>query len=197
MRRMMALPIALAVGFVSGCSGPRTAAHPGPPSAARTTAPTTTSPPPTPPDTGSASPTPGSAVASVPVAARQHSEAGAEAFVRFYIEQLNVAWTTPRAGLLRALSDPGCKSCAAFEATASRLAAAGQHYAVSPVTVASVTAYGGAPAQEQLLRTIGAQNRADVVDHAGRTVSTDPLEPMKWDVLLGWEGATWRVLDLG
>jgi hypothetical protein len=133
----------------------------------------------------------------VPVAARQHSEAGAEAFVRFYIDQLNIAWTTPRVGLLRGLSDPGCKSCSAFEGTASRLLAAGHHYAVAPVTVTSVSAYGGAPAQEQLLRATGTQNRADVVDQAGRTVSTDPLEPMKWDVLLAWEGARWRVLDLG
>ena len=33
--------------------------------------------------------------AVVPLAARAHTEAGAEAFVRFYIDQLNLAWTTP------------------------------------------------------------------------------------------------------
>jgi hypothetical protein len=130
------------------------------------------------------------------VAARQHSEAGAEAFVRFYIDQLNLAWTTPRAGVLVPLSDPGCKSCAAFESTARGLVVAGHHYAVPPVTVASVNAYGGARADRQLLRLIGRQNEATVVDAVGRVTGKDNQKAMKLDVLLQWEGQSWVVLDM-
>ena len=117
--------------------------------------------------------------------------------MRFYIDQLNLAWTSPRSGLLPPLSDPGCKSCAAFERTARGLVSAGHRYSTTPVSVTSVNAYGGAPAGEQLLRLRGVQNRDDIVDRSGRTVSTDRLEPIVWDVLLGWEEGAWRVLDLG
>jgi hypothetical protein len=133
----------------------------------------------------------------VPLEARAHTEAGAEAFVRFYIDQLNLAWTSPRTGLLPPLSEPGCKSCAAFERTARGLVLAGHRYSNTPVSVTSVNAYGGAPAGEQLLRFRGVQNTVDIVDRPGGTVSTDRLEPIVWDVLLGWTEGSWRVLDLG
>ena len=196
MRQMLSLSIALALALVSGCSGSRAPMGSGSSSGTAGSAVTRSSTTSRPPSIQSAPRPPSTEVATVPIAARQHSEAGAEAFVRFYIDQLNLAWTSPRAGLLLPLSDPGCKSCKAFESTASRLVASGHHYAVPPVTVTTVTAYGGARNGRQLLRLLGRQTEAAVVDERGGVVSTDRAKAMKLDILLKWEGRSWAVLDM-
>jgi hypothetical protein len=133
----------------------------------------------------------------VPPAARAHTDAGAEAFVRFYVDQLNLAWTGPRTGLLPPLSDPGCKSCAAFERTARGLVSAGHRYSTTPVSVTSVNAYGGARPGRQLLRLRGHQNKVTIVDGAGATVAVDSDKDVKVDVLLKWGEKSWVVVDLG
>lgn len=72
---------------------------------------------------------------NIPAAARAHTPAGAEAFVRYYFERLNVAWTAPRAGILSPLCQASSKACAAYEKTAARLVKEGHRYDGNPVTV--------------------------------------------------------------
>ena len=196
MRQVMPLSIVLTVGLVSGCSGPGSAGKPEPPDAPGTTAATRASTPPTPPVTGPASPTPGSALASVPVAARQHSEAGAEAFVRFYIDQLNLAWTVPDPTRLAALGDPECLSCASLEHTARELAAMKRRYAAAPVSITTVAAFGGAPAGQQLVRLAMEQHAVSVIDGGGHVVTRDEAKPVSRDVLLKWRAGAWRVFGI-
>ncbi|MGL4744071.1 MAG: hypothetical protein ACRCXL_06730 [Dermatophilaceae bacterium] len=52
-----------------------------------------------------ASPAPSPSVAVVPAAARSQTVAGAEAFIRFYLDEVDRALTEPAAGLLPGLSD--------------------------------------------------------------------------------------------
>jgi hypothetical protein len=63
----------------------------------------------------------------VPKAARQHTNKGAEAFVRYYNQQLNIAWSKPKTGLLKPLSLSSCKSCEGYESQAEQAADSGEH----------------------------------------------------------------------
>ncbi len=93
----------LALVVVTGCDAsgdPEGTASPSVSSASPSASP---SPSPTP----SASPS----GPEVPAAAREHTDAGAEAFVKFFFEQFNEAWTEPQSGLIEGLSDPECKFC--------------------------------------------------------------------------------------
>ena len=94
----------------------------------------------------------------IPEAARAHTEAGAEAFVRFFMEQANAAWVQPNASLLPPLSDAGCLSCKDIQATALSLVNNGEHYLSDPVTVTAVTAFGGAPKGQQYVRLFMTQH---------------------------------------
>jgi hypothetical protein len=132
----------------------------------------------------------------VPVAARQHSEAGAEAFVRFYIDQLNVAWTVPARGELEALSDPACLSCASLVGTARELVAMNRRYAANPVSVTTVAAFGGAPAGQQLVRLMMEQHAVSVIDSGGHVVSSDERKSVTRTVLLRWRAGAWRVYGI-
>ena len=48
----------------------------------------------------------------IPAAAREKSDKGAEAFVRFFMQQAAAAWTIPDATLIEQQSDPdNCSAC--------------------------------------------------------------------------------------
>lgn len=102
------LALALTLG---GCSG-----------ADEPLAPPSTTAPSAPPVTSAAE----SAPPAPPAAALAHTDAGAEAFVRYYIGALNAAFTTDGdTDALRAASAPGCLTCADLAGSAERLERAG------------------------------------------------------------------------
>jgi hypothetical protein len=133
----------------------------------------------------------------IPEAARAHTEAGAEAFVRFYMEQVNAAWTGPSAGVLPRLSDPGCLACKGFEETAAELMAKGRRYQGTPASFTSFKAIEGAQGGRQLVHVIGTQHRVAILDRDGSVVSTDPEEPIAVNALAIWEGDRWLLYDMG
>jgi hypothetical protein len=130
------------------------------------------------------------------VAARAHTDAGAEAFVRFYIDQLNLAWTTPSVDLVSVLSEPDCVSCASLEATAKELVDKGRRYLSAPASVRSAAAFGGAPAGQQLVHLVMEQHKVDVIDAEGAIVSTDPPRVFTRSVVLKWRAEAWHVYGI-
>jgi hypothetical protein len=129
----------------------------------------------------------------IPAAAQKHTPEGAEAFVRFFIEQSNDAWTKPDATLLPPLSDPGCIACKGLQDTAEELVAKKQHYVSAPVSNIRTTAIGGAKPGQQMVRMFAKQNKVKVIDAAGKLVRTDPAMDLARSVLLTWGSGGWRV----
>lgn len=135
--------------------------------------------------------------ANLPPEARKHTPEGAAAFVRYFVEQSNKAWTVPDDRVLPPLSDSGCLSCQALQQTAVDLVAKKQHYRSAPVTLSKVAPIPGGPAGQQYVRVLGTQNRVDIIDRAGKVVSTDPKKPVALTASAVWRGNTWLVYDMG
>ena len=133
----------------------------------------------------------------IPPAARAHTKAGAEAFVRFFMETANRAWAQPNSTLLPPLSDPGCLSCRDIQKTALALVRDKQHYVSNPVTVTKLVAFGGAPKGQQYVRLFMTQHKVDVVDAKGKVVLTDPRKALARTAGVIWEGSSWRMFDIG
>ena len=165
--------------LLAGCSGDAK-----PDASSSTTSspsPTTTAPP-----TASATTDP-----NIPVAARAHTPAGAEAFVRYFYSQVNIAWTTPKTGLVSALSSSGCLSCDALEATAADLVNKRHHYDGPPVTIVTVGSIGeDSPGHPQVV-VQSIQEHRSVRDSAGQVALTDAREPGKFVVMLDWTDHGW------
>lgn len=140
---------------------------------------------------------PATTTVQIPAAARAHTAAGAEAFVKFFMELVNAAWTTPQAGLLPELSDEGCLACKGFEETAANLVAKGQRYERTPASFASIRAIEGAPAGRQLVHVTGTQHRVDIVNRTGAVVSSDPEERIAVNAMTIWRGDKWLLYDMG
>ncbi len=114
----------------------------------------------------------------LPVAAREQSAAGAEAFMKFFYAEVNRAWTRPATGLIPPLCLSTSKSCAALEGNAAELVKNRQRYDGDPGTILSV-----------LLRP-------KCGDANGVIVSTDPLEESHFEAKLKWVGDGWRSSNL-
>jgi len=130
----------------------------------------------------------------IPAAAREQTEAGAEAFVRFFFDQLNTALTEPRAGLIKSLSDPKCEFCKGTEDTAVYLVRENERYATNPVDVIDVEAFVGAPEGQQYLALSMVQKRADIVDAKGVVVATDSRKDADSNVGVVWSSGRWLML---
>lgn len=202
-RRRYAVGLALLVlGTVGACTGgddpPATGAGTGASSGAGagpgtgtdTVAPGTSSPS----STTTAPSTVGS-VPEIPKAARAHTKAGAEAFVRFFMDQVSVAWVTPQTGLIRDLGLPDCLACASFEKTAAELVEKGQRYERRPSTVISATA--SSQGRGQRVHAVIQQHQVNIVNASGAIISTDSAKRFSGDVLLIWKGNRWWIYDMG
>lgn len=134
--------------------------------------------------------------AEVPSAARQHTPAGAEAFVRFFVDRINAAYLTADPTPIRVISERGCLSCRSLEKDVSSLAAKGQRYSSAALTFTSDIAIGGAPKGQQHVRLFMTQNRVNIIDGNGQVVRTDREKPLKSTVGLIWQGGQWLVYDM-
>jgi len=155
----------------------------------------TSRPPATATPTTSASPTatPRTTDPNIPAAARAHTPAGAEAFVRYFYAQVNSAWTKPTSGLIPKLSSPNCKSCAALEATASGLVKSGQRYNGPPATIVFIGHLGeGTQGHPEVLVRLMQEHRS-VIDRSGHVVLTDQREPGKFVATVRWSGRGWSI----
>ena len=148
----------------------------------------------TPVASATASPTPTGPV--VPEAARQDTPAGAEAFVRFYFELLNEAWTTPKAGLLPAFSDPRCQFCQKTEDDARTFVRTKRHYASAPVSLGRAKSLP-APGGQAYFEIEMTQEKTEIVSDSGAVVTrvSGVTERVKVGVIRGADGWLFRDLE--
>ncbi|HEY9497133.1 MAG TPA: DUF6318 family protein, partial [Intrasporangium sp.] len=127
-------------------------------------------------------------VARIPKAARPNTQAGAEAFAKFYYEQVAKAWMKPDPALLDGLQRDGCKTCSAFRSTAEYLQKHGQRYASSPLTIKGTSVYAFIEGKKHIAVTVLA-NEAKIVDQKRHTVETVAAEGRQVFVLsLAFDG---------
>jgi hypothetical protein len=187
--------LALAVTLSACASDPP--ATTAPPSA---TAPASTLSASAPPTTTSAPPTTTQApvdpvVAKIPKAARANTQEGAEAFTKFFYEQVAASWMKPDPELLDGLYSKSCKTCLAYRDTAAYLHEQEQRYESSPLTLKSVSAMSFQPKKVEIAAHVIAE-AASIVDRSGKTVESVPSEGKQTFVLtLRFDGRWTAVLS--
>src|SRR4051794_7263972 len=186
-------------GVLAGCDGdaasqPTTSAVASPsgvsssastPSSAMTT-PSTTRPRPRP-----------TVTPAVPAAARRHSAAGAEAFARFYLEQVNRAWATANPELIRPYAAKTCKTCANQIRTAVDLRRSGQRYANAAGALGASIVTPESTRGRVVVELPYDQLAVDVLDRAGRVVQHMPAIRSQSQVTVTWgPGQNWQVAEI-
>lgn len=196
-RRVQAVVIGLvfmALG-ASACSGPDavTARAPvatptavaGPPEATRSQTPSV-------PATSVAT----SPARVIPAAARAHTNKGAEAFARYYLQRVNESWVLADASLLTGLSEPACKTCSNFVRTAISLRESQTHYDGPASTLGVAVVLPRSTANKVIVQIVDVQNSRRILDMTGKVVETVPPVPSLSEVLLTWAGLNWSVREI-
>ncbi|QIM20618.1 hypothetical protein G7075_04740 [Phycicoccus sp. HDW14] len=129
----------------------------------------------------------------IPAAAREKTPKGAEAYVKYFFDQFNLAYTRPQVGLIESMSTPGCEFCSKSEVRAVGLAEDRQRYAQNPVKLEEAVSFGGAPKNEQYVRIRFTQVAATIVDSNGRQVSQVAEGTATANAALRWSGSRWFV----
>ena len=188
-RAYAACGLVVLLGLV-GCSG---GGDDPPPTSSTTSSVSTTRS--TPPSSSSTTASSATATVDIPVAARAQTPEGAEAFVKFFMDEVSRAWTKPIAGLIPPLGEPGCIACKSFEDTAKDLVAKSQRYESRPSTTLSANAVDGGP--RRMVHVVLQQHEVDIVDSAGNTVLTDKGKRFAVNAELAWRGGRWWLYDMG
>jgi hypothetical protein len=189
---LLAVPLAASM-LLAGCSGGAQAGA-SPPSTTGSPPPTTSSAPTTP----SAAPTTTAPIRktdpNIPAAARAHTPAGAEAFVRYFIERLNVAWTGPQAGILSPLCQASSKACAGYEKEALRLAKEGHRFDGDPVMIEFIGALNSPGANKLHVLANVVQEPRSEVDGNGKTYVTERRRKLRLNFELLYTEQAWSAM---
>ena len=133
---------------------------------------------------------------NIPAAARAHTPAGAAAFVKYFYDQLNVAWGQPMAGLLEPLSLAECKTCRTLEDTAINMVAKHQHMRGDTARISSVDPGVTEPNGDQSLTISGSQLATSVLDTNGQKVRDIPQDKIRFRATTRWTDSGWRVSEI-
>lgn len=198
-RTTMTYALALATAAtlaLAGCSG-REEEPTATPSA---TSSSTGSPSPTgstsPSATGSPSAS-ASAPIDIPAAAQANTEDGAVAFVRFWFEQVNIAFTTANPAVITLLSTSDCKSCSSLAESPAEFAAKQQRAKPSPFKpLTNVKSLGKDPDGQYRVSFTLAQNTVSVLDASGKVVDTQQGGSAKRVALVTRKGEQWVMRGL-
>ncbi|WP_235509196.1 DUF6318 family protein [Terrabacter sp. Soil810] len=132
----------------------------------------------------------------LPEAAKAHTAKGAEAFVRHYMAQWNLSWTTPDARLLPPLCDEAAAAaCASVIKDAREYEAKGWKYDGVPGSISNVKALSLTAATQRVLAQIQ-QHKRHVIDSAGSVKESYPEKIIPLVFYLTWSRTGWELTDL-
>ncbi|MFL6165025.1 MAG: DUF6318 family protein [Ornithinibacter sp.] len=182
--------LVVVTGVLSGCDSE--AATPGGSSSSPSVTSASASP-----SASSASPSAsaGPSVA-IPAAARVKSDKGAEAFVRYFMDQAAQAWMLPDPRLIELHATKDCSACQDLAKAARDLDNAGQRYDGPPVSVRRLKVLrssGTDVAFDAMLR----ENKVRIVSASGKVVASYPERPITRAIAVKWGDGRWLLDGIG
>jgi hypothetical protein len=132
----------------------------------------------------------------VPAAARAHTKAGAEAFVRFYIDLVNEASIAPLAGVVVPLSDTGCVACKNIEADLQDLVAKDRRYAQRALAIQGLGPVTETGDGQWVLPMTLRQSATDILDSSGQRVDVVQAQTFRRSVAVVWRVGRWVMFGM-
>jgi hypothetical protein len=133
-------------------------------------------------------------IAKIPAAARPETMAGAEAFARFYVGQVNEAYTQGDPSPLQGLSTSACKTCAVFIETATGFREEGLRHDAPSLHVTSATATSFTDRRQEVTAFV-TQSPVNVEDARGTKRSRTSAAKGAFLITLAFD-SHWRVTRL-
>jgi hypothetical protein len=136
------------------------------------------------------------ALSRIPKAARAHTPQGAEAFARFYLEQVNKAWMAPDPELIRPYALESCKTCANYLKTAEWLLERTLRYNGSPMTLGVSIVAPESRKDHMFVEMPANQEHRKILRSDGSVEETLPKRLAGAQVELEWNSGAWRIIEV-
>jgi hypothetical protein len=194
-RLITATAVCLALLTTAACSSdPQPAAPPTPTDSVSATS--AAPPEDTAPETATETASPSTdALPELPDEAKEQTEAGAEAFVKFYFDMLNILVQDPKPGVLGGLASPNCQTCGAFAENIDTLESAGERMAgpLASVELTETNLNDEVAWVNVRLEQLGPA----IVDQDGN-VAVAEIEPQRGTILVQvtYAGDSWVLSDI-
>ncbi|HET7474958.1 MAG TPA: DUF6318 family protein [Dermatophilaceae bacterium] len=183
---------ALVASGLAGCGSGTPVGDPSAPGSA--TSPSPTTPPSSTTTSPSTTSTTPASIPTVPLAARAHTKAGAEAFVRFYFDEVNKAWMQPSVRNLAAYGAPTCKSCKAHREIAATLVAQKRRYDGPPSSILRANALATIDTHTYAVSFALVQEARHVVGVETRKVlEVVPRRVLTYEATVQMKGDSWII----
>ncbi|WP_425270167.1 DUF6318 family protein [Flexivirga meconopsidis] len=142
------------------------------------------------PSSGTAAGAPG-----VPEPARQHTEAGARAFVEYYFQLVDDAYQRPTVKTLKSLSAPGCSLCNYYIKDIGSMAESARHYTSSQFSLIIRRTLKVDSNEIHVFLTMNG-NKADMVDASGSILESSPSKSVKLVSRISWTPLGWTQIGV-
>jgi hypothetical protein len=122
-----------------------------------------------------------------------HTAQGAEAFARFYLEQVNKAWMAPDPEQIRPYALASCKTCANYVATSQWLLEHQMRYDSPPSSVGVSVVLPESTRSRALVELVNNQEQSNIVRVDGTRYRVVPHVFGGAQVEVDWADGAWRV----
>ncbi|WP_207555714.1 DUF6318 family protein [Intrasporangium flavum] len=184
--------LALAVASLAACTGSDPAPAQTSAQVPSTTTSTTTSTPPATATTNAGPAFP----AGLPDAAKTKDKAGAEAFAKYFVAQVNRSWRIPDPSPIEALCVPSVPSCDNLAQTARDLKKASARWREDAIEVQRATTLSASSVEARVDATI--HQRPGVIVGTDGKVRGQKTEKVFRNIFqLAWTDRGWMVSDIG
>lgn len=144
----------------------------------------------------SAEPTATSALPPLPAEATENTPEGAEAFIRYYFDVANQAFTTPQSGLIPSLANDDCESCADLEQQVVDFERQGLRATTDPYNVESMSRVGGSPQDVTLFNMVVQLPATSTITEDGVESQPSEAATYKGTGAAIWAEGKWELLGL-
>ncbi|MEP6854775.1 MAG: DUF6318 family protein, partial [Pedococcus sp.] len=128
-------------------------------------------------------------------AASKKTPEGAEAFARFYTEQLDNAAASGETAALKSLTMKSCSTCQDFIGVVDGRATRSEHGEKESFELGAVQLDPGSPEDRPVVDVLVKDVGGNIINGSGAVVSTSAPAKFNFRHTLKWVGNAWRVAD--
>lgn len=121
---------------------------------------------------------------------------GAEAFMRFYYEEVNNAWQGPHPDILEGMAAPECISCRNFVATAKSLKKDHLRYDGAPAEVGPSIRLPESTVENVKMQFVYTQNPRSIIRLDGSVVERLKKRTALSEVSARWRRSMWEIVEI-
>ena len=132
---------------------------------------------------------------AVPPAATKKTPEGAEAFARYYTEELDEAAATSQTATLTQLSMTTCETCQNFISMLDGRSARGEHGEKKSFELGAVQMDPSSPPGKPIVDVLVTDLGSRIVDKTGKVIENSAPAKLNFRYTLNWSADSWRVAD--